>query len=102
LWRSHHSERRVGDGTFTHYVILGAGLDSFAWGRPDALTRLTVYEIDHPTTQAWKQQRAEVVALPRSNRHAFAPLDFETQTLREGLQAAGFDLAAPTLFTWLA
>ena len=86
---------------FTQYVILGAGLDSFAWRRPGALTRLTVYEIDHPATQAWKRQRAEVVALPRSDRHAFAPIDFETQTLGEGLQAARIDWAAPTLFAWL-
>jgi methyltransferase (TIGR00027 family) len=99
--RSRYTEQRLEDGLFTQYVILGAGLDSFAWRRPDALTRLTVYEIDHPATQAWKQQRAEVVALPRSDRHAFAPIDFETQTLREGLQAAGFNWAAPTLFAWL-
>jgi methyltransferase (TIGR00027 family) len=99
--RSRYTEQRLEDGTFTQYVILGAGLDSFAWRRPDALTRLTVYEIDHPATQAWKQQRAEVLALPRSDRHAFAPIDFETQTLREGLQAADFDWAAATLFAWL-
>lgn len=99
--RSRYTEQRLEYGTFTQYVILGAGLDSFGWRRPDALTRLTVYEIDHPATQAWKQQRAEIVALPRDHRHAFAPIDFETQSLREGLQAAEFDWAAPTLFAWL-
>jgi methyltransferase (TIGR00027 family) len=99
--RSRYTEQRLEAGTFAQYVILGAGLDSFAWRCPDALTRLTVYEIDHPATQAWKQQRAEVVALPRNDRHSFAPIDFEAQTLREGLQAAEFDWAAPTLFAWL-
>jgi methyltransferase (TIGR00027 family) len=99
--RSRYTEQRLEYGTFTQYVILGAGLDSFGWRRPDALTRLTVYEIDHPATQAWKQQRAEIVALPRDHRHAFAPIDFETQSLREGLQAAEFDWGAPTLFAWL-
>jgi methyltransferase (TIGR00027 family) len=99
--RSRYTEEHLEAGEFTQYVILGAGLDSFAWRRPDALNRLTVYEVDHPATQAWKQQRAEVVALPHSERHVFVPIDFETQTLPDGLQAASFDWEAPTLFTWL-
>jgi methyltransferase (TIGR00027 family) len=99
--RARYAEERLTED-FAQYVILGAGLDSFAWRRPDTLGGgLTVYEVDHPATQAWKQERAEQLALPRSERHVFAPVDFETQTLREGLDAVGFDWAALTLFSWL-
>lgn len=99
--RSRYAEDRLFAGDFRQYVVLGAGLDSFAWRRPDALDRVTVYEVDHPATQAWKRERADALALPREERHIFAPVDFETQTLREGLNGARFDWALPTLFSWL-
>jgi methyltransferase (TIGR00027 family) len=99
--RSRYAEDRLAAGRFTQYVILGAGLDSFAWRRPDVLRRLRVFEVDHPATQAWKQERLAVLALPSSERHTFTPVDFETETLPEGLDATGFDWAQRTLFSWL-
>lgn len=99
--RPRYAEDRLAAGTFDQYVMLGAGLDSFAWRRPDALGTLRVFEVDHPATQAWKQERAAVLALPAGDGHVFAPTDFETQTLRDGLDASGFDWSAPTLFSWL-
>jgi methyltransferase (TIGR00027 family) len=98
--RSRYAEDRLND-SFTQYVILGAGLDSFAWRRPDLLSSLRVFEVDHPATQVWKQERVAALALPTSDRHVFAPIDFGTATLREGLSAAGFDWAQPTLYSWL-
>jgi methyltransferase (TIGR00027 family) len=100
--RSRYVEDVLLAGTFAQYVILGAGLDSFAWRRPDVLADTRVFEVDHPATQAWKQERAEVMALPRSDRHVFAPVDFERQTLDAGLASVGFDPSAPTLFSWIA
>ena len=81
-------------------VVLGAGLDTFAYRNPFA-GRLAVFEVDHPATQAWKQQRlADAgIALPASL--TFAPVDFEHHTLAEGLAAAAFDYNAPAFFTWL-
>jgi methyltransferase (TIGR00027 family) len=99
--RSRYAEDRLAAGKFAQYVILGAGLDSFAWRRPDMLKRLTVVEVDHPATQAWKQDRAAAIALPRSERHVFAAIDFETDTLRDGLDAVAFDWSVPTLFAWI-
>ena len=99
--RSRYAEDRLLAGAFAQYVILGAGLDSFAWRRPDVLRALRVYEVDHPATQAWKRERAEALALPTSDEHVFAPVDFESETLRHGLDAAGFDWSRPTLFSWL-
>jgi methyltransferase (TIGR00027 family) len=80
-------------------VILGAGLDTFALRNPYA--GVTVYEIDYPATQAWKRDRlAQVsVALPASL--IFAPIDFERQSLGEGLSASGFRADEPAFFQWL-
>ena len=52
--RSRYAEDRLAAGAFTQYVILGAGLDSFAWRRPDRLGSLRLFEVDHPASQAWK------------------------------------------------
>lgn len=99
--RSRYTEDRLLGGDFGQYVILGAGLDSFAWRRPDVLPRLRVVEIDQPATQAYKRERAGVLALPEHERHVFVPVDFETATLRDGLDGAGLDRSVPALFSWL-
>jgi len=99
--RSRYAEQRLTGGAFTQYVALGAGLDSLAWRRPDLFRSLTMFEVDHPVSQAWKRQRAEELGLPQSPRHVFVPIDFEVESLRTGLDAAGFDWAQPTLFSWL-
>jgi methyltransferase (TIGR00027 family) len=81
-------------------VVLGAGLDTFAYRNPFA-DRLAVFEVDHPETQAWKRRRlAETgVAIPASLN--YAPVDFERDDLMAALAAAGFDPARRTFFTWL-
>lgn len=99
--RSRYSEDRLQAGSFHQYVILGAGLDSFAWRRPDALRSLRVFEVDHPAMQAWKRDRAAVLALPQDENHIFAPVDFELDTLRGSLEQVGFDWLQPTMFSWL-
>jgi methyltransferase (TIGR00027 family) len=99
--RSRFAEERLAAGAFTQYVALGAGLDSLAWRRPDLLRGLTMFEVDHPASQAWKRQRIEDLGLPVGPRHVFVPIDFEVESLRAGLDAAGFDWGQPTLFSWL-
>ncbi len=54
-----------------------------------------------PATQAWKRERLAEVGIPLPACLTFAPVDFERQALAGGLQAAGFDSAQPTFFTWL-
>ncbi len=92
--------RAMGEGT-RQYVILGAGLDSFAYRRPDLGTTLTVFEADHPATQEWKRKRlAEArIATPRNVR--YVALDFNERTLAEALEAAGFRRDEPSFFSWL-
>jgi methyltransferase (TIGR00027 family) len=89
-------QRRVGQ-----FVILGAGLDTFAYRQPAFARELEIYEVDHPATQAWKRERlaAAEIAVPDNLR--WAPIDFEEQTLAAGLEAAGFDASQPAFFSWL-
>jgi methyltransferase (TIGR00027 family) len=98
--RSRYAEDRLAAGAFTQYVILGAGLDSFAWRRPDLLGSLTVFEVDHPASQAWKLERVRDLGLPLSNSQVFVPADFEAEPVPDVLGAAGFDWAQPAMFCW--
>ena len=93
--------KAVEDG-IGQYVILGAGLDSFAYRRPELLTRLTVYEVDHPATQAWKRARLEQIGVQIPPELVFAPVDFERQELGAQLQAVGFSWEVPAVFSWIA
>lgn len=99
--RSRYAEDRLEAGGFSQYVLLGAGMDSFVWRRPDLVRDMTVFEVDHPSTQAWKRERAAAMCLPETERHVFVPANFETEDLRAVLDRAGFDWGRPTLFSWL-
>jgi len=101
LVRSRYTEDRLEQGGFSQFVLLGAGMDSLAWRRPDLLRQVTIFEVDHPATQAWKRERAAVLSLPENEGHVFVPVDFETEALRDVLDRAGFDWSRPTLFSWL-
>jgi methyltransferase (TIGR00027 family) len=83
------------------YVILGAGLDSFALRRPDLLESLRVFEVDHPASQRWKRDRLRELGLAPSANLVFASVDFERQALDQGLREAGFDFDAPAVFAWI-
>jgi methyltransferase (TIGR00027 family) len=83
------------------YVILGAGLDSFAYRRGDLLDHLRVFEVDHPASQSWKQDRLRELGVRIPDRLVFAPVDFEHQTLGHGLESAGFEFARSAVFTWI-
>jgi methyltransferase (TIGR00027 family) len=98
--RSRYAEDRLVAGAFAQYVILGAGLDSFAWRHPDLLRSLRVFEVDHPATQAWKLERVRDLALPLCDSQVFVPVDLETGTLQDALPQAGFDEGKPALFSW--
>lgn len=81
------------------YVVLGAGLDTFAYRNP--YPALRVFEVDHPVTQAWKRERLGEAEIPIPGALTFAPVNFESQTLGEGLRQSGFSFEEPTFFSWL-
>lgn len=83
------------------YVILGAGLDSFAYRRQDLSSVLHVFEVDHPATQEWKQARLSTLNIKMPSNLTFVPVDFEQQTLAEVLPVSGFRADLPAFFSWL-
>jgi methyltransferase (TIGR00027 family) len=90
----------VGRGT-NQYVLLGAGLDSFAYRHRDTVPGLRVFEVDEPASQKWKRARLATADVPESDSVAFVPVDFATQRLDQRLVAAGLDLDAAVFFSWL-
>lgn len=82
------------------YVILGAGLDSFAC-RSELAGRLRVFEVDHPATQQRKRALLAAAGLAEPPTLTWVPVDFETDELIASLTAAGLDPAAPAFVSWL-
>jgi methyltransferase (TIGR00027 family) len=81
------------------YVVLGAGLDTFAYRNPFA--DLAVFEVDFPDTQAWKRARLEHAGIQIPESMRFAAVDFEQHSLSDGLREGGFRSDEPALFAWL-
>ncbi|MGB7546543.1 MAG: class I SAM-dependent methyltransferase [Terracidiphilus sp.] len=100
--RSRYAEDRLGEAVahgVTQYVVLGAGLDTFAYRNP--FPALRVFEVDFPATQAWKRALLDEAAIALPAGLVFVPLDFEHKTLAEGLAEAGFDPRKAAFFGWL-
>jgi methyltransferase (TIGR00027 family) len=83
------------------YVILGTGLETFAYRQPDWARELAIFEVDHPATQTWKCGRLSGANIAVPENAVFVPVNFETTTLRDALPKAGFDRAAPAFFSML-
>ena len=81
------------------FVVLGAGLDTFAYRNPHP--QLQVFEVDFPATQAWKQQLLSQAGVELPPNLRFVAVDFEHQNLSEELAHAGFDPSRPVFFSWL-
>jgi methyltransferase (TIGR00027 family) len=100
--RSRYAEDRLAEAVsagVAQCVVLGAGLDTFAYRNPFA--GLRVFEVDFPATQQWKRALLAEAGIPIPGSLTFVPLDFEQRTLAEGLTDAGFDNSAPAFFSWL-
>jgi methyltransferase (TIGR00027 family) len=100
--RSRYAEdelaRAVAHGV-RQYVVLGAGLDTFAYRNPHP--GLRVFEVDHPATQAWKREQLEAAGIAIPATLTFVPIDFEQQTLADGLGQSGFNGKVAAFFSWL-
>ena len=82
------------------YVILGAGLDTFAYRNP--FPHLRVFEVDHPVTQAWKRSCLEKAAIPIPASVTYTSVDFERQTLIDALRQSGFKSDELTFISFIA
>jgi len=102
--RSRYAEDELALGVrrgVRQYVILGAGLDTFAYRNPHAYGTLHVFEVDRPATQAWKRTRLDEAGIALPDDLTFAPVDFQTETLEGGMRSAGCDPSKCTFFSWL-
>jgi methyltransferase (TIGR00027 family) len=104
VMRSRHTEDLLIqsiDRGIRQFVILGAGLDSFAYRRHDLAAIVNTFEVDHPASQQWKQRRLRKLGVALPPTLTFVPIDFETQTLTDSLRKSGFLLAKPAFLSWL-
>jgi methyltransferase (TIGR00027 family) len=101
--RSRYTEDRLAaaGARLNQYVILGAGLDSYALRHADDLNELIVFEVDDPTVQVWKQARFKALGLDTPRQLRFTPCDFERSSLTEALADAGFASETPAFISWL-
>jgi methyltransferase (TIGR00027 family) len=83
------------------YVLLGAGLDTFAQRKPDIAARLRIFEVDQPGPQAWKRRRLTELGYGIPDWLRLVPVDFESGGARgawwDELTAAGFDRSRPAV-----
>jgi methyltransferase (TIGR00027 family) len=102
--RSRYAEDRLARAVeqgVRQYVVLGAGLDTFAYRNPFQSAGLHVFEVDHPATQEWKRERLGQVYISVPKELTFVAIDFERESLDDGLAKAGFDKQRPAFFSWL-
>ncbi len=100
--RSRHAEDELASAVahgVTQYVVLGAGLDTFAYRNPHA--DLRVFEVDHPDTQEWKREQLQTAGIAIPPSLTFVSIDFEHKTLTEGLAQSGFKASGAAFFSWL-
>ncbi|HZQ09428.1 MAG TPA: class I SAM-dependent methyltransferase [Anaerolineae bacterium] len=83
------------------YVILGAGMDTFGFRRPELLNQLQVFELDHPATQNFKRKRLAELGWKLPPQLHMLPLDFNHQSLTIALHDSPYDPNALTFFSWL-
>lgn len=104
LCRAAYTENALKTAMLTgtkQYVMLGAGLDTFAFRETAFLSKYRVFEVDHPLTQADKLKRIARVGWTLPADLIFVPVDFTKDSLTERLIAGGFDPSAKSFFSWL-
>ena len=104
LCRAAYTERALKTAVLTgtkQYVILGAGMDTFAFREMEFLSKHRVFEVDHPLTQADKLERIARAGWTVPDNLTFVPVDFTKDSLTDRLIASGFDPSVKSFFSWL-
>ena len=104
LCRAAYTEKALKTAVLTgtkQYVILGAGMDTFAFRETEFLSKYRVFEVDHPLTQADKLKRIARAGWTVPDNLTFVPVDFTKDSLAKRLIAAGFDPSVKSFFSWL-
>jgi methyltransferase (TIGR00027 family) len=101
--RARYTEDRLAEGVrrgVRQYIILGAGLDTFAY-RSELANQVRVFEVDHPATQESKRRRLAEAGVAEPENVAYIAADLAVDPLIERLVSGGFDLARPAVVSWL-
>lgn len=85
----------------TQYVILGAGLDTFAFRRPELLSKIRVFEVDHPDTQELKLERIHELGWSQDSSTKYVSVDFSKDSFKESLLSSGYNPNELSFFSWL-
>jgi methyltransferase (TIGR00027 family) len=104
LLRSRFAEDSLAGATddgIRQYVVLGAGLDTFAYRQPDWAHALSIVEVDQPASQADKRAALASAGIVVPQNVRYANVDFERETLAAGLERCGVAMDEPTFFSWL-
>ncbi|MFO7559186.1 MAG: class I SAM-dependent methyltransferase [Desulfobacterales bacterium] len=104
LARSRYSEDRFEKAfgnDISQYVLLGAGMDSFAMRRPELEEAVKIYEVDHPSTQEWKKGKLSENSFTPPSNVVYIPIDFEKESLAQVLTSSPFQNEIPAFFSWL-
>jgi len=102
--RSRFTEDRLAEAVergVTQYIILGAGFDTFAFRQPSWAGKLKIFEVDQPATQAQKRSWLKDAGIIQPANLFFAGIDFERESLRDGLIRQGVSFEEPSFFSWL-
>jgi methyltransferase (TIGR00027 family) len=102
--RSRYTEDRLADAAargLSQYVILGAGLDTFAYRATGSLAAVRVFEVDTPESQSWKRRRLEELNIGVPPTCVFVPCDFETQSLADVFAQSSFEHRKAAFVSWL-
>ncbi|MCX5848582.1 MAG: class I SAM-dependent methyltransferase [Deltaproteobacteria bacterium] len=102
--RSQFTEDRLASAVsrgITQYVILGAGFDTFALRQPAWAKQLKIIEVDHSGTQRMKRSYIDAAGLAMPENAFFADIDFEHESLHDGLLRYNVSMKEPSFFSWL-
>jgi methyltransferase (TIGR00027 family) len=102
--RSRFAEDRLAEAVsrgITQYILLGAGLDTFAFRQPPWAQSLRILEVDRVQTQLLKRQLMDAADLSPPPNVSYLSIDFERESLHESLLQQGVALEEPTFFSWL-
>ena len=83
------------------YILLGAGLDTYAWRQAPGMEDLQIYEMDHPATQEQKKQLLARAGMEIPGNLHFVPIDFESVSISDALSGGTFDPWSPCFISWL-
>lgn len=104
LLRSRYAEDRLELAArqgVDQFVVLGAGLDTFAYRQPDWAASMRIFEVDQPGSQLVKRDRVALAGIEVRGNLAYVPVDFESADLLTGLVRGGVDPARPAFVSWL-